>query len=140
MDLSPEAKHNEGSLKAPLNTTVHLLRHFGPGWLMFRLGYAFRQRSGVLRRTLPATSWEDQPLSSFLHDPALAKPQAFAEHRRCADQAFFFDASSAATCREVFAKWDASGAGPVEIADDPWVYSSRRTPSLVFTDVVVSGI
>ena len=27
-----------------------------------------------------------------------------------------------------------------EIADDPWIYSSYRTPSLVFTDIVVSGI
>lgn len=28
----------------------------------------------------------------------------------------------------------------VEVANDPWVYSSFRTPSLVFTDVVVAGI
>ena len=28
----------------------------------------------------------------------------------------------------------------VETANDPWIYSSFRTPSLVFTDVVVSGI
>lgn len=28
----------------------------------------------------------------------------------------------------------------VEVANDPWLYSSWRTPSLVFTDVVVSGI
>ena len=27
-----------------------------------------------------------------------------------------------------------------EAANDPWIYSSYRTPSLVFTDVVVSGI
>lgn len=27
-----------------------------------------------------------------------------------------------------------------EVANDPWIYSSQRTPSLVFTDVVVSGI
>jgi len=27
----------------------------------------------------------------------------------------------------------------VEVANDPWIYSSQRTPSLVFTDVVVSG-
>lgn len=27
----------------------------------------------------------------------------------------------------------------VEVANDPWVYSSYRTPSLVFADVVVSG-
>ena len=27
-----------------------------------------------------------------------------------------------------------------EIANDPWMYSSWRTPSLVFTDVVVSGV
>ena len=28
----------------------------------------------------------------------------------------------------------------VEVANDPWNYSSQRTPSLVFTDVVVSGV
>ncbi len=28
----------------------------------------------------------------------------------------------------------------VEVANDPWVYSSWRTPSLVFKDVVVSGL
>lgn len=28
----------------------------------------------------------------------------------------------------------------VEVANDPWIYSSRRMPSLVFTDVVVAGI
>jgi PmbA protein len=28
----------------------------------------------------------------------------------------------------------------VEVANDPWTYSGQRTPSLVFTDVVVSGI
>jgi PmbA protein len=26
-----------------------------------------------------------------------------------------------------------------EVGNDPWLYSSFRTPSLVFTDVVVSG-
>jgi PmbA protein len=28
----------------------------------------------------------------------------------------------------------------VEVANDPWTYSEQRTPSLVFTDVVVSGV
>lgn len=27
----------------------------------------------------------------------------------------------------------------IEVANDPWLYSSYRTPSLVFTDIVVSG-
>jgi len=27
----------------------------------------------------------------------------------------------------------------IEVANDPWIYESQRTPSLVFTDVVVSG-
>jgi len=30
--------------------------------------------------------------------------------------------------------------GLVEAANDPWIYSSYRTPSLVFKDVVVSGL
>jgi hypothetical protein len=28
----------------------------------------------------------------------------------------------------------------VEAANDPWTYSSYRMPSLVFNDVVVSGV
>ena len=28
----------------------------------------------------------------------------------------------------------------IEVANDPWIFSSWRMPSLVFTDVVVSGI
>jgi len=28
----------------------------------------------------------------------------------------------------------------IEVANDPWPYSSNRTPSMVFKDVVVSGI
>jgi predicted Zn-dependent protease len=28
----------------------------------------------------------------------------------------------------------------VEVANDPWVYSDWHTPSLVFKDVVVSGL
>jgi PmbA protein len=28
----------------------------------------------------------------------------------------------------------------VEVGNDPWIYSGQRTPSLVFTDVVVSGV
>jgi len=27
-----------------------------------------------------------------------------------------------------------------EVASDPWIYSSQRTPSLVFTDIVVAGV
>jgi PmbA protein len=27
-----------------------------------------------------------------------------------------------------------------EVANDPWPYSSMRTPSLVFTDMAVSGV
>jgi PmbA protein len=27
----------------------------------------------------------------------------------------------------------------IEVANDPWTYSSQRTPSLVFSDIVVSG-
>jgi predicted Zn-dependent protease len=28
----------------------------------------------------------------------------------------------------------------VEVANDPWIYSQERLPSLVFDDVVVAGI
>ena len=104
-------------MNARLNNTVQLLRHFGPGWLMFRVGYALRRRSGMLRRTLPATTWDRQPLASFLRDPQLANVEAYAEARRCSNVRFLFTPDDADAFRPLFKTWDATSRGPVAAAD-----------------------
>src|SRR5690606_34247553 len=88
----------------------------GPGWLMFRVGYALRQRTGLLRRALPATSWEAQPLRLFLRTPTDDAEQ-YVQSRAAAGVKFLFDKEDVADFRPHFARWDAAGQGPVATAD-----------------------
>jgi hypothetical protein len=103
-------------LNKPLHTGVQLLRHFGPGWVMFRLGYAFRQRTGMLRRALPITSWDAQPLRSFLREP-IDDPQQYVQVRAAAGARFLFAPEDLADLKPHFERWDAVGGGPVAMAD-----------------------
>ena len=109
--------NNDGPLNKSLQTTVHLWRHFGPGWLMFRAGYALRRRSGLMRRSLPATSWDAQSLSSFLCDPSLADSVTYAAHRAEQNVPFLFDAADREKWQPHFRRWDAASTSPVRIAD-----------------------
>ncbi len=84
---------------------------------MFRAGYALRRRSGSLRRTLPATSWDAQPLLSFLSDSSLADADKYAVHRAEQGVPFLFDATDRGKWRKHFQRWDAQATGPVAIAD-----------------------
>ncbi len=84
---------------------------------MFRAGYALRKRSGVLRRSLPATSWDAQPLTGFLRDRRLADPAAYVQHRSEQRRPFFFETGDRETFRERFADWDATARHPVSATD-----------------------
>jgi hypothetical protein len=83
---------------------------------MFRLGYALRQRTGMLRRALPATSWEQQPLSSFLREP-IDDPDRYVQLREATGAKFLFAPEDAAAFRPHFERWDAGGNGPVATAE-----------------------
>ncbi|MCA9027555.1 MAG: alginate lyase family protein [Planctomycetaceae bacterium] len=100
-----------------LQTTVHLWRHFGPGWLMFRAGYALRRRSGLMRRSLPASSWDAQPLSSFLSDPSLAEVETYVARRAEQCVPFLFDAADREKWQPYFKQWDIESRSPSCIAD-----------------------
>jgi hypothetical protein len=67
-----------------------LWQHLGPEWLAYRLSYATRIRTGALRRKMPATDWNEQPLMRFITDPSLAEPQRYLEYRRAKAPPFFF--------------------------------------------------
>ena len=101
-----------------LQVFAYLYRYFGTGWLAYRLGYALRIRSGWLRRQIPATRWEEQPLAGFLADASLADPQAYLEWRKTHAPRFFFDSSDRAAFQPYFARWDRGGATPSQEADD----------------------
>lgn len=95
-----------------------LWRHLGPEWLAYRVGYAARMRTGLLRRKMPATEWEEQPLSSFLEDSSLAEGRAYLDYRRSHAPAFFFASSSRAVYQQCFAAWDREGQAPVQLCEE----------------------
>jgi hypothetical protein len=95
-----------------------LLRTQGPGWLAFRVGHALRLRSGLLRHQLPATSWDEQPLTEFLRDPALARPEAYLTYRRGHAPPFFFATGDRDAAAPRLRGWDEGRTGPVELMDE----------------------
>jgi hypothetical protein len=95
-----------------------LWQHLGPEWLAYRLSYATRMRTGALRRKMPATDWNDQPLRRFLTDESLAEPQSYLAHRRAQGPAFFFSTSGRAEYQRYFAAWDTEPNTPVNQCED----------------------
>ena len=95
-----------------------LLRTQGPGWLAFRVGHALRLRSGLLRRQLPAGSWEDRPLADSLTDPSLARPGDYLAHRLGGSPPFFFAPEDRPPYAARLRGWDDGRTGPVARGDE----------------------
>lgn len=69
-----------------------LIGYLGLPWLLFRLTYAFKLRSGLLKRSLPVFEWHERPLSYWLKPEIPSSPEAYAQWRREHHPRFFFDA------------------------------------------------
>ena len=95
-----------------------MLHCFGPKWFVFRLNYAIRLRFGMLRRRIPATNWQAQPLKDYLDDPSLAEPEAFLDYRRNHAPPFFFKSSFRKDYLCYFPKWDNGPNNPVVLANE----------------------
>src|SRR5438093_4604228 len=95
-----------------------MLRHFGPRWVLFQVEHRLKQRLGWFERVLPVRSWETQPLSSFLGDPALAKPACYLNHRRSCGARFFFQPNQRVEFRDRLHKLDAGGDTVVREAQE----------------------
>jgi hypothetical protein len=89
-----------------VRNALEIGKAFGPAWLAYRLGYALRLRTGLLRYQLPTTSWEAQPLSTFLRDPALAEPQRYFAARREHRPRFFFTPADRYQYQVLLKLWD----------------------------------
>lgn len=94
-----------------------LLQSLGPSWLAYRGIYALRMRSGQLRRKLPATSWDQQPLMHFLARSGLSEPDRYLDYRRSKADSFFFSPFQRAEYQDFFATWDDAAPSPVVLAD-----------------------
>lgn len=110
------AAEGDKDVLSQLNQTFQLCRHFGPSWLSFRAAYALRRRSGLIRRVLPVTRWEQQPLAAFLKS-SLADPAGYREYRSEHCPRFFFTSADRPSLLQHCDGWDTSGADAVHLAD-----------------------
>jgi asparagine synthase (glutamine-hydrolysing) len=67
-----------------------LSRSLGWRWLLFRVGYALRMRTGFIRWQLPSYPWKDRPLKTWLQKNIPSQPEPYAEWRRENAPHFFF--------------------------------------------------
>ena len=87
---------------------LHSLKQaLGARWLAFRLGYALRLRTGLIRKQIPSYRWQDRPLGSWLKKEIPSSPEAYALWRKQNAPVFFFGplrAGDAALPRDI--PWD----------------------------------
>jgi asparagine synthase (glutamine-hydrolysing) len=62
----------------------------GSRWLLFRVGYALRKRTGMLRMQMPQYPWDDRPLETWLKHGIPSTPKLYAEWREQNQPKFFF--------------------------------------------------
>ncbi|RPI96884.1 MAG: hypothetical protein EHM40_00170, partial [Chloroflexi bacterium] len=68
-----------------------LYRSLGARWLMFRVGYALRMRTGLIRSQIPSYNWKDRPLETWLKKEIPSQPEVYAQWRRQHSPKFFFE-------------------------------------------------
>ena len=93
-----------------------LLRHFGFSWVLRRVIYSIKVRTGWLKRKMPLAEWTETPLNTCLIEPALAEPAAYVAHRRKLAERFLFQAKQFCEFRPLFKRWDKAECSPVDEA------------------------
>ncbi|MBK8781459.1 MAG: hypothetical protein IPO22_06570 [Anaerolineales bacterium] len=65
-----------------IKTLASLYRELGLRWSAFRLAYAFRHRSGLIRLQMPLYKWTDRPLATWLKKNIPSESTSYAEWRK----------------------------------------------------------
>ena len=80
-----------------------LYRELGLRWSAFRLAYAFRLRTGLVRLQMPQYRWDDRPLGTWLKPNIPVDAIAYTEWRKQNSPKFFFDERTAGRVGMAFA-------------------------------------
>ncbi len=98
------------SVSQRLKLAYQLGRHLGPDWLIYRMGYALRNKSGWLRRRLPARPWTAAPLAGLLREGMPSEPDAYLAYRRTQAPPFLFSPADRSVFQGFFARWSTGDA------------------------------
>jgi len=72
-------------------TLAALYRDLGLRWSLFRVAYAFRRHTGLIRLQMPQCAWADRPFEAWLKKNIPSQPQAYTQWREQNPPAFFFE-------------------------------------------------
>src|SRR5262245_30193662 len=72
-------------------TLASLYQELGFRWSAFRIAYAYRLRTGLIRLEMPQYKWEDYPLETWLKKDIPSTPQEYTQWRKNNLRKFFFD-------------------------------------------------
>lgn len=78
-----------------IRTLASLYRQLGFRWSAFRLAYAFRLRTGLIRLQMPQYKWSDRPLSTWLKKNIPSDIESYTHWRKNNSPKFFFDTNPA---------------------------------------------
>jgi asparagine synthase (glutamine-hydrolysing) len=114
---------------------AELLRRFGLRWVLYRAGYAFRIKTGLLKRRFPRIDLERTRLDDLVLSGTPTDPQAYVAFRETLPARFFFDAGKLPASAELSSLATQAGRRrTLEIADDycrgRFLYYSRHVHDL----------
>ncbi|MEN9562510.1 MAG: hypothetical protein RIR73_754, partial [Chloroflexota bacterium] len=72
-----------------IKNLASLFLELGPRWSAFRLAYAFRLRTGLIRLQTPQYQWDDRPLKHWLHPSIPSDSDSYATWRKQNAPKFF---------------------------------------------------
>ncbi|NWF64190.1 MAG: alginate lyase family protein [Chloroflexi bacterium] len=72
-----------------IKTLASLYLELGPRWSAFRLAYAFRLRTGIIRLQTPQYAWADRPLKHWLKKNIPSDSESYSAWRKQNAPAFF---------------------------------------------------
>jgi hypothetical protein len=125
-----------GSVIEKANTAVRLLTHLGPRWCTFRALYALKRRLGYYERRLPFTTWQQEPLRSFLPTSLSADPARFLKYRQDGDAPrFFFRPSDRAAYTDLLSKRFPTHAPSASSRHDSQADALRHGELLYFSQI-----
>lgn len=68
-----------------------LYQHFGPRWFLFRIGYAIRMKTGLIRNHIPAYQWQEKPLTDWVKMGVPTDAEEYFQWRQELQPNFLFD-------------------------------------------------
>ena len=68
-----------------------LYQHFGPRWFLFRVGYAFRMKTGMIRNHIPAYPWQEKSLADWVKLGVPTNAEEYFQWRQDNEPKFLFD-------------------------------------------------